>query len=459
MNSSKYLRELFMQFFISRSHLKVPSGPVIVKHNLYNQSDFTCAGVQQFIPILVGEQEPPAKRLVNSQKCIRLNDKDLVGYDDQHHTFFEMLGNWSFGDCSKAEALQFVWEFLTQTLSVNPSHLYTTYFGGNEIHDADTETRDIWQMMGVPNTHLFACNAERNLWSLGDIGPFGTCTEIHFDRRMINSKDKKSKNNESQTSINFDSPHLMELWNIVFMKYNRHRDGRITFLSSPLIVDTGMGLERLCTIMQNCNSTYETDLFQPLINRMSELSPHSLTYQGRWGHEDSNEKDTAFRIVSDHIRTIVATFAEGLHITSTRKYARKIKDLFKKTAIISNTKLGLERGSLAKLVPLVTKQLGDAHPDLRINERNIIEKVANEERRLWAQQDEGFKHIENILGNLARGGTVPGDCVYELIYKNRIDLDSIKEYVKNRGFSIDESRFLDLAENRRRKQRKEDISS
>nr|CAD2177479.1 unnamed protein product [Meloidogyne enterolobii]CAD2201568.1 unnamed protein product [Meloidogyne enterolobii] len=140
-------------------------------------------------------------------------------------------------------------------------------------------------------------------------------------------------------------------------------------------------------------------------------------------------------------------------------FRRKIKDLFKKTAIISNTKLGLERGSLAKLVPLVTKQLGDAHPDLRINERNIIEKVANEERRLWAQQDEGFKHIENILGNLARGGTVPGDCVYELIYKNRIDLDSIKEYVKNRGFSIDESRFLDLAENRRRKQRKEDISS
>uniref|UniRef100_A0A915LFX3 alanine--tRNA ligase n=1 Tax=Meloidogyne javanica TaxID=6303 RepID=A0A915LFX3_MELJA len=416
MNSSKYLRELFMKFFISRSHLKVPSGPVIVKHNLYNQSDFTCAGVQQFIPILVGEQEPPAKRLVNSQKCIRLNDKDLVGYDDQHHTFFEMLGNWSFGDCSKAEALQFVWEFLTQTLSINPSHLYTTYFG-------------------VPNTHLFACNAERNLWSLGDIGPFGTCTEIHFDRRMINSKDKKSKNNESQTPINFDSPHLMELWNIVFMKYNRHRDGRVTPLSSPLIVDTGMGLERLCTIMQNCNSTYETDLFQPLINRMSELSPHNLTYQGHWGHEDSNEKDTAFRIVSDHIRTIVATFAEGLHITS------------------------LERGSLAKLVPLITKQLGDAHPDLRINERNIIEKVANEERRLWTQQDEGFKHIENILSNLTRGDSVPGDCVYELIFKNRIELDSIKEYVKDRGFSIDESRFLDLAEDRRRKQRKEHISS
>ncbi|CAK5055920.1 unnamed protein product [Meloidogyne enterolobii] len=334
MNTSKYLRELFMQFFISRSHLKVPSGPVIVKHNLYNQSDFTCAGVQQFIPILIGEQEPPAKRLVNSQKCIRLNDKDLVGYDDQHHTFFEMLGNWSFGDCSKEEALQFVWEFLTQKLSINPSHLYITYFGGDEIHDEDIETRDIWQMMGVPDTHLFACNAERNLWSLGDIGPFGTCTEIHFDRRMINSKDKKSKNIERQTPINFDSPHLMELWNVVFMKYNRflgifllkcffirHRDGRVTPLSSPLIVDTGMGLERLCTIMQNCNSTYETDLFQPLIDQMSELSPHSLTYQGRWGHEDSNEKDTAFRIVSDHIRTIVATFAEGLHITSTKKYA------------------------------------------------------------------------------------------------------------------------------------------
>ncbi|KAL7074237.1 hypothetical protein ACQ4LE_006630 [Meloidogyne hapla] len=368
-----------------------------------------------------------------------------------------MLGNWSFGDYSKAEAIQFVWEFLTQTLSINPSHLYITYFGGDEFHDADIEAKDIWQMIGVPNTHLFACNAERNLWSLGDVGPFGTCIEIHFDRRMINKKDEESKNNINQPPINFDSPHLMELWNIVFMKYNRHPDGRVTPLSYPLIVDTGMGLERLCMIMQNCNSAYETDLFQPLIERMSELSLHALTYQGYWGDEDLNGKDTAFRIVSDHIRTIIATFSEGLHITGTKKYARKIKDLFKKTAIISNEKLGLERGSLAKLVPLITEQLGDAHPDLRINERNIIEKVANEERRLWTQRDEGFQQMENTLNTLTKGSKVPGDSIYEFVYKHRIELDSIKEFVKNRGFSIDEDKFLDLVENRRRKQRKEQL--
>ena len=299
--TSKEIRQQFLDFFASKGHTIVPSAPMVIKNDPTLM--FTNAGMNQFKDIFLGNLTPKMKRAADSQKCLRVsgkhNDLEEVGHDTYHHTMFEMLGNWSFGDYFKAEAIDWAWELLTGVYKINPELLYATIFEGSEEDGTslDEEARNAWKKY-LPEDHIVLGNKHDNFWEMGDTGPCGPCSEIHIDLRPEEERAETS----GASLVNTGETRVMEIWNLVFMEYERKSDGGLVPLPAKNI-DTGMGFERLCAVLQGKNSNYDTDIFSGLISKIEELSGHQ--------YHESGKTEVAMRVIADHIRTIAFSIADG----------------------------------------------------------------------------------------------------------------------------------------------------
>ncbi|GAB0090458.1 Alanine--tRNA ligase [Sergentomyia squamirostris] len=367
--SSKYVRKQFLDFFLTNHrHKFIRSSPVVPFCD--PTLAFVNAGMNQFKGVLLGRETPIHRRVVNSQKCIRVggkhNDLNVVGTDGYHHTFFEMLGNWSFGDYFKEEACQMAWSLITGPLQINPQRLYVTYFGGNERLGlpADTECQEIWRKIGLSSERILPFGMEDNFWEMGQTGPCGSCTEIHIDHT--------GQSDNRALSVNMGLADLTELWNIVFIQYNREEDGSITNLPE-CHVDTGMGFERLVAIQQGSRSNYDTDLFIPIFNciqRVSECSPYCGTFSTTAA---TYQLDTAYRIIADHARMILACLADGMIPDKNHKLRRILR-----RALLISERSFCQKRLLHEVIPRVSEILGDTYPEMQNRLSDVLQIVTHE---------------------------------------------------------------------------------
>ncbi|CEG77795.1 Putative Alanyl-tRNA synthetase [Rhizopus microsporus] len=389
------VRSTFIKFFEENGHTFVPSSSTIPHDD--PTLLFANAGMNQFKPMFLGTLDPNSplanvKRACNSQKCIRAggkhNDLDDVGKDTYHHTFFEMLGNWSFGDYFKKEATKLAWEFLTKVISLPEDRLYVTYFGGDEKMGlpADLEAKQLWLDLGVDEKRLIPGNVKDNFWEMGETGPCGPCSELHFDR--IGNRDAASL-------VNMDDPNVIEIWNLVFMQFNREADGTLRPLPNQHI-DTGLGLERLVSILQNKYSNYDTDVFTPMFDRIKEFTG-IRSYTGKLGDEDVDGIDTAYRVVADHIRTLTFAIADG-GVPSNEGRGYVLRRILRRGARYVRKYFNAPIGSFfSSLVDTLIAQMHEGYPELA-KKANDIKAILDEEEaafaktldrdeRVWIQRD------------------------------------------------------------------------
>src|SRR6056297_3493592 len=361
--NSKDVRSAFLSFFESKKHKIVPSAPMVMKNDPTLM--FTNAGMNQFKDFFLGNKTPEARRVADTQKCLRVtgkhNDLEEVGHDTYHHTMFEMLGNWSFGDYFKEEAIQWAWEFLTDVVKLDKERLYVTVFEGDHSDhlQRDDEAAGFWKKF-LPEDRILDGSKKDNFWEMGPTGPCGPCSEIHIDLRS----DAERSKIPGATLVNKDHPLVIEIWNLVFIQYNRKSDGSLEHLPEKH-VDTGMGFERLCMALQSKASNYDTDIFTPLIDRISELT-------GRKYGAD-NAQDIAMRVIADHLRAISFSIAEG-QLPSNNKAGYVIRRILRRAVRYGYTFLKQESPFIYKLVPELVGLMGDHFPELK-NQKSIIEKV------------------------------------------------------------------------------------
>ncbi|KAF3930094.1 hypothetical protein ABW19_dt0205856 [Dactylella cylindrospora] len=395
--------------------------------------------MNQFKPIFLGNVPPGSalgrlRRSMNSQKCIRAggkhNDLDDVGKDSYHHTFFEMLGSWSFGDYFKKEAIEYAWELLTKVYGLEPTRLYVTYFQGHTQNGLgpDDEARELLHAMGIPDNHIVPGSMKDNFWEMGDQGPCGPCIEIHYDRI--------GGGRNVAHLVNQDDPDVLEIWNIVFIQYNRESDGSLRLLPSKHI-DTGMGFERLVSILQNKSSNYDTDIFRPLFDRIQEVTG-AAPYQGRFGSDDTRGVDTAYRVVADHVRTCTIAISDGVVPTNVgRGYV--IRRILRRGARYAKRYLNAEIGTFfSKIVPTVIKQMEGTFPDVRWRERAIIEILDEEERTFALTLDRGEAMFALYAPTCEYGGSgiLPGDIVWKLYDTYGFPTDLTKIMAEERGLRV-----------------------
>ncbi|MDR1645147.1 MAG: alanine--tRNA ligase [Tannerellaceae bacterium] len=367
MLTAKETRESFKAFFASRQHQVVPSAPMVIKGDPTLM--FTNAGMNQFKDIILGNVPVRYPRVVDSQKCLRVsgkhNDLEEVGHDTYHHTMFEMLGNWSFGDYFKCEAIDWAWEYLTGVLQLNPGRLYATVFEGSEAEglERDTEAAGYWGKH-LPESHILNGNKKDNFWEMGDTGPCGPCSEIHIDLRPEGDCLRIS----GAEMVNKDHPQVIEIWNLVFMQYNRKADGSLDPLPAK-VIDTGMGFERLCMAIQGKTSNYDTDVFQPIIQRIAALTG--------FAYGENKQKDVAMRVIADHIRTIAFSITDG-QLPSNAKAGYVIRRILRRAVRYGYTFLDRREAFMYRLLPVLIDTMGDAYPEL-IEQKTLIEKVMKEE--------------------------------------------------------------------------------
>ncbi len=426
------LRLRFFDFFKSKQHLIVPSAPMVVKND--PSLMFINAGMNQFKDIFLGNREPAKSRVANAQKCLRVsgkhNDLGEVGHDTYHHTMFEMLGNWSFGDYFKVEAIDWAWEFLTSELGVDQNRLYATIYEGDASDgiDLDEAARDCWRKF-LPDDRIINGNKKDNFWEMGESGPCGSCSEIHIDLR---TDDERGKIPGCEL-VNRDHPEVIEIWNLVFIQYNRKANGELVGLPQKH-VDTGMGFERLCRVLQNKTSNYDTDVFQPIIRQISRLT--DLKYGA------SEETDIAMRVIADHIRTIAFSITDG-QLPSNNKAGYVIRRILRRAVRYAYTFLNVRKPFLSSLVPALVETMGDAYPELK-SQHELIDKVIHEEeesflRALSTGIDLLDKIIEETLNNEYK--VVDGKVAFELYDTFGFPLDLTELILSEKGLVVNRREF------------------
>jgi len=391
--TSKEIRKSFLDFFASKGHQIVPSAPMVVKDDPTLM--FTNAGMNQFKNIILGNDPIKYPRVADSQKCLRVsgkhNDLEEVGHDTYHHTMFEMLGNWSFGDYFKAEAIAWAWEYLTEVLKLDKDRLYVTVFEGapSEGLSRDDEAASIWEKY-IAKERIINGNKHDNFWEMGDTGPCGPCSEIHIDLR---SDEERAKVN-GRDLVNSDNPQVIEIWNNVFMQYNRMADGHLEPLPKK-VIDTGMGFERLCVAVQGKKSNYDTDVFQPLLKAVGSIC--------KCEYGKDAKTDVAMRVIADHIRTISFAITDG-QLPSNAKAGYVIRRILRRAVRYGYTFLGCKEAFMYKLIPALIENMGDAYPELNA-QRDLITKVIKEEEDSFLRTLEtGIRLLDKVMAETKKAG-------------------------------------------------------
>ncbi len=426
------IRESYKHFFETKGHTVVPSAPMVIKDDPTLM--FTNAGMNQWKDIILGTRDPEPRRRADSQKCLRVsgkhNDLEEVGHDTYHHTMFEMLGNWSFGDYFKEGAIDYAWEYLVDVLHLNPADLYVTVFEGSEEENLgrDDEAASYWAKH-VPADHIINGNKHDNFWEMGDTGPCGPCSEIHLDSRTAEEKAKTP----GRELVNKDDPQVIEIWNIVFMQYNRKANGSLEPLPMH-VIDTGMGFERLVRALQGKHSNYDTDIFQPIIRRICELSGFE------YGKDEKT--DVAMRVIADHLRAISFSIADG-QLPSNAKAGYVIRRILRRAVRYAYTFLGQREAFLCKLVPTLVSEMGGAYPEL-VAQQTLIGRVMQEEEESFLRTlSTGISMLEGVIAETRKAGsdTVEGAKAFTLFDTYGFPLDLTELICHEHGLTVDGAGF------------------
>ncbi|MDG2052400.1 MAG: alanine--tRNA ligase [Flavobacteriaceae bacterium] len=439
--TSKEIRSKYLDFFKSKSHAIVSSAPMVIKDDPTLM--FTNAGMNQFKEYFFGHKALQHKRVVDTQKCLRVsgkhNDLEEVGMDTYHHTMFEMLGNWSFGDYFKKEAIEWAWEFLTKEMKIDKDSLYVTIFEGDESEglDRDTEAYDLWKNL-LPEERIINGNKKDNFWEMGTQGPCGPCSEIHVDIRPKAEREKVS----GLDLVNKDHPQVVELWNLVFMQFNRKANGSLEDLPA-LHVDTGMGFERLCMVMQNVQSNYDTDVFKPLIQEIETITNNE--------YGKGEKVDIAIRVIADHVRAVAFSIADG-QIPSNTGSGYVIRRILRRAVRYGFTFLGTKKPFIYQLVDTLSKQMGTSFPEL-LRENKLISIVIKEEEHSFLRTlDQGLVLLENVIQN-ADSSIISGKKAFEMYDTFGFPKDLTALILRERGLDLNEAEFETELQNQKERSR------
>ena len=424
--TSKEIRQKYLDFFASKGHTVVPSAPMVIKNDPTLM--FTNAGMNQFKDIFLGHSAPKFPRATDAQKCLRVsgkhNDLEAVGHDGRHHTMFEMLGNWSFGDYFKDDAIDWAWELLTTVYKIDASILYATVFEGDEADGTtlDQEARRAW-MRHLPEDHILLGNKHDNFWEMGDTGPCGPCSEIHIDLRS----DEERAKVPGASLVNADNDEVIEIWNLVFMQYNRMADGHLEPLPAKSI-DTGMGFERLCMIMQGKKSNYETDVFSGLIGKVEEYSGHK--------YAEGGNVEVAMRVIADHVRAIAFSIADG-QLPSNVKAGYVIRRILRRAVRYGYTFLGFGEPFLCRLIPQLVADMGEAYPELKAQQKLISSVIKEEENAFLRTLDRGIRMLEENMAKNTKTKTVAGTDAFVLYDTYGFPIDLTQLIAAEKGYKVD----------------------
>ena len=451
------IRDSFKKFFESKGHVIVPSAPMVIKDDPTLM--FTNAGMNQWKDIILGTKEPEPRRRADSQKCLRVsgkhNDLEEVGHDTYHHTMFEMLGNWSFGDYFKENAIDYAWEYLVDVLKLNPADLYVTVFEGSPSEGIarDDEAAQYW-LKHLPADHIIDGNKHDNFWEMGETGPCGPCSEIHVDSRSAEEKAKTP----GRELVNKDNPQVIEIWNIVFMQFQRKSDGSLEPLSMN-VIDTGMGFERLVRMLQGKNSNYDTDIFQPTIKEMERLSgkKYGFTTPSGENGEARNEQekiDIAMRVVADHMRAVAFSIADS-QLPGNAKAGYVIRRILRRAVRYAYTFLDQKEAFIYKLLNTFIHEMGNAYPELTAQRELIARVIKEEEDSFLRTLEKGINLLTNAMDEMkAQGKTeLNGKEAFRLFDTYGFPLDLTELICREHGFSVDEKQFEEEMEQQKARAR------
>ena len=447
MMTANEIRESFKKFFEQKQHAIVPSAPMVIKDDPTLM--FTNAGMNQWKDIILGTRDPEPRRRADTQKCLRVsgkhNDLEEVGHDTYHHTMFEMLGNWSFGDYFKEGAIDMAWEYLVDVLKLNPADLYVTVFEGDAAEglERDDEAAGYW-LKHVPADHIINGNKHDNFWEMGDTGPCGPCSEIHVDSR---TEEEKKNGPTGRELVNKDHPQVIEIWNLVFMQYNRKADGSLEKLSMN-VIDTGMGFERLVRMMQGKHSNYDTDVFQPIIKAEEQITGLKYITSEEESQITQNNPNTqndinvAMRVCADHLRAVAFSIADG-QLPSNAKAGYVIRRILRRAVRYAYTFLGQKDGFLYKLVPTLVHEMGDAFPELKAQQTLITKVMKEEEDSFLRTLDKGISMLNDAMDKLKAEGknVLDGTQAFRLFDTYGFPLDLTELICRENGFTVDEEQF------------------
>ena len=444
--NAEELRQVFFDFFRSKGHYIISSAPMVVKNDPTLM--FTNAGMNQFKDIFLGNQQPVNKRVANSQKCLRVsgkhNDLEEVGHDTYHHTMFEMLGNWSFGDYFKKEAIEWGWELLVKKLGIPEDRLYATIFEGSREDNVsrDDEAAGYWKKcFSNPEGRIIEGSKKDNFWEMGETGPCGPCSEIHVDIR----DDKERKKIPGRDLVNKGHPHVIEIWNLVFIQYNRKSDGVLEQLPSKH-VDTGMGFERLCMVVQGKKSNYDTDIFQSVIKGITDLTGKAYGQNEKW--------DIAMRVIADHLRAVSFSIADG-QIPSNNKAGYVIRRILRRAVRYGYNNLGIEEPFMYKLVPVLALTMGNQYPELISGKEQIAKIIFEEETSFLKTLGKGLKMIDRMIEDLRKEkkNVLPGKVAFEMYDTFGFPIDLTQLILKEHDMDLDLKGFEEEMKNQKERSR------
>ena len=454
MMTAKEIRQSFKDFFEKKGHAIVPSAPMVVKDDPTLM--FTNAGMNQWKDIILGTRDPEPRRRADTQKCLRVsgkhNDLEEVGHDTYHHTMFEMLGNWSFGDYFKEGAIDMAWEYLVDVLKLNPDDLYVTVFEGDpsEGLERDNEAAEIW-LKHVPEDHIINGSKHDNFWEMGDTGPCGPCSEIHVDSRPA---EEKKNGRPGRELVNQDDPQVIEIWNLVFMQYNRKADGSLEKLAMN-VIDTGMGFERLVRMLQGKHSNYDTDIFQPIIRAEEQIT--GLKYNSQLSIDNSQDNsqlstlnsqlvDVAMRVCADHLRAVAFSIADG-QLPGNAKAGYVIRRILRRAVRYAYTFLGQKNAFLYKLLPVLVDEMGDAFPELKAQQQLIARVIKEEEDSFLRTLDKGIQLLDKAMAEVKEKAAANSQLVLDGVEAFRLfdtygfPLDLTQLICRENGFTVNVDEF------------------